>query len=1400
MSMKLRKLNFSNWLGTLAGVMGALMSLHAEINDSPQVLLPGSIKEVTATPQVGSTNIHKAFISRPTLKSDESDEILEFQVALKMRNFSELQVRVGNGERISPAELMAKYYPLESDYQTVISWLVAQGFKITGQDTNCLAIFVSGRVRDIQQILKVNFARVMADGKEYTSAISAPSVPSLLSSRLLGINGLQPHLRAHKHLVMTPASGISQEAPYSPSQIAYAYNADSLYSSNVTGSGQAIAVVIDTFPNQSDLTQFWQTYGVSQSINNISFIQVVSGTLPAPSGEETLDVEWSSSIAPGANVRVYATKDLTSVNLDRAYQQIYADVTAHPEYGIHQMSISYGIGETYTTLSQVQTDAQYFANLASAGVTVFASSGDGGATPDMQSGTTGPQQAESPASDPNVTGVGGTTLDRFGSETGWSLSGGGTSIYFSRPSWQVGSGIPSGTMRVIPDVACAADPYAGGVVILNGSASVYGGTSWGSPTWAGFCALLNQIRLSANLPSTGLLGPKIYPLLGSINFRDITSGNNGFNAGPGFDLVTGIGVPNVQALAQTLGPSPMTVLHTFGDGSVVNDGSSPRCIIKGADGNFYGVTTGGGTTNGGTAFKMTPLGVVTILHNFNGYPNSLIQGSDGNFYGTTYQGGSLNQYDNYSSTVFKMSPQGSVTILYDFGSTANAPNALVQGIDGDFYGTTQWGGSVDAGIAYKITSLGAFTLLHQFSNPHFEGSQPSGLIQGSDGNFYGTCFTQDSNVFQMTPQGDVTVIHRFPDSSLVNDGVFPKAPLVQGGDGSFYGTTSNGGTVAWGTLFKITSQGVMTILHEFEDGSVLTDGGAPSTALVRGADNNFYGITSNGGVNLMGNLFKIAPDGTETILHNFGAGSVTASDATANCLIQDTDGTFYGTASGGGNTGQGLIFKLSLVNALNITSSNSANFTAGVSNSFTVITSGTPTPVLSVVGLPAWASFNASSGILSGFPPTTNGSPFVITITASNGVVPNAVQSFTLNVQSPTAPAITSAPFNATFNINTVVGFNYQASGYPHPMFSVTSGTLPPGITLSPNGYMTGAFTQCGLYTGIISASNGVGASASQNFSIAVQQSPTITNDPLSASVQEGSAFSFSYQATGYPSPTYSANYLPPGFTLSASGVLSGTPTQSTGGPWSGMTVTVSNGLSPDFTQSLSLTILEPPSFHTTDVANLPTPLNVPSYWGLNTSLTGYPTPSMALVSGTLPPGLNFNSNGVLSGTPTQAGVFTDTFMASNGIAPDAAITFTFTVSQTYSQWVPQYFPSQNQAIIGPGAMPMGDGIPNLLKYFCGIMPSQSMSSLDRAALPQLGMIISSGTQYLTLTYHKSPIAMGVTAHLQTSSDLLTWQTVTPDIIKNLSTDATTGAVVTEFDLNVSGLTKKFIRLNVTSP
>jgi len=542
---------------------GSLLGVQAA---SPRTTLPGSIREVAAAPTTGPVNPRHPFISRRVLRSDELAAPLDFEVALKMRNFDELQARIGRGEQITSQEMAAKYNPTEADHQAVIDWLTSQGFTITRQDANHLAIFATGKVSAVQQAMQVSFARVTMEGKEYTSAVTAPSVPSALAPALIGINGLQPHLHAHKHAIprsqLHTHSLTGTDAPYLPSQIAQAYNASSLYGANLTGSGQTIAIAIDTFPSTSDLTSFWQTYGISQSLNNIQLIQVVAGTLDSTSGEETLDTEWSSSIAPGAQVRVYAATTLAFTRLDQVYQQIYTDATTHPELGLHQMSMSYGAEESTTsgggiTSSQAQTDTQLFANLVSAGVTLFASSGDDGNDPNGD----GTPHVELPSGDPNVTGVGGTalTLDASGnasSEVVWNNSygspGGGTSIFFSRPSWQTGTGLPGGTMRAVPDVAAVADPNTGGVVIYNGAQDVYGGTSLSSPIWAGFCALINQARTSRGLSPLGLLGPRIYPLLGTGNFRDITSGSNGYSAGPGFDMATGLGVPVIQTLAQSL--------------------------------------------------------------------------------------------------------------------------------------------------------------------------------------------------------------------------------------------------------------------------------------------------------------------------------------------------------------------------------------------------------------------------------------------------------------------------------------------------------------------------------------------------------------------------------------------------------------------------------------------------------------------------------------------------------------------------------------------------------------------------------------------------------------------------------------------------------------------------------
>jgi len=139
------------------------------------------------------------------------------------------------------------------------------------------------------------------------------------------------------------------------------------------------------------------------------------------------------------------------------------------------------------------------------------------------------------------------------SETGWSDGGGGRSALFKRPAWQTGTGVPSGTQRLVPDVSLTADPNYGAFVFLNGGSVQIGGTSWSAPVWAGFCALINEARTNANMAPLPFLNPLIYPLLGTSCFRDIVSGNNGaFDAGPGYDMVTGVGVPDVKALIAAL--------------------------------------------------------------------------------------------------------------------------------------------------------------------------------------------------------------------------------------------------------------------------------------------------------------------------------------------------------------------------------------------------------------------------------------------------------------------------------------------------------------------------------------------------------------------------------------------------------------------------------------------------------------------------------------------------------------------------------------------------------------------------------------------------------------------------------------------------------------------------------
>jgi kumamolisin len=500
-----------------------------------------------------------------------------------------LEAKVAKGEVVAPQELERDYGAKAADVDKLVAWLKGQGFEITHITPNKTGVYARGTVGQISKSLEVQMARVTRDGITYNAARTAPSLPSDVGDGVHAIVGLQPFRHASKNSRMrTPSGGnrvslgeeneeapnqarrrsfatetaaaptpnVANAPPYLVSEILRAYNGDTL---GVTGAGQTIAILIDTFPADADLKKFWKVNGLPGSLNRIDKINVQGKTPPAMEGEETLDAQWTSGIAPDAKVRIYASGSLDFVDLDLALDQIIADMASEP--GMRQLSISLGLGETYlgSADGEVATENQKFLTLSAGGVNVFVSTGDAGSNPDDTGHSpTGPLQAEFQSTSPYVVAVGGTTLTLTGAgavakEGGWTDGGGGKSIFFSRPSFQTGTGVPSGTERLVPDVSLVADPNTGALIIFQGRTQQIGGTSWSAPAWAGFCALMNEARTKAGKQALPFLNPLIYPIMSSGSFRDITTGSNGaYSAGTGYDLVTGIGVPDLKVLTDEL--------------------------------------------------------------------------------------------------------------------------------------------------------------------------------------------------------------------------------------------------------------------------------------------------------------------------------------------------------------------------------------------------------------------------------------------------------------------------------------------------------------------------------------------------------------------------------------------------------------------------------------------------------------------------------------------------------------------------------------------------------------------------------------------------------------------------------------------------------------------------------
>jgi uncharacterized repeat protein (TIGR03803 family) len=416
---------------------------------------------------------------------------------------------------------------------------------------------------------------------------------------------------------------------------------------------------------------------------------------------------------------------------------------------------------------------------------------------------------------------------------------------------------------------------------------------------------------------------------------------NKLRAGLVFTLVllaTGMAVPS--AWAQTF-----TVLYTFKGG---NDGAAPQSsLVLNTDGNLYGTTQlGGGTSQCifghgcGTVFKIGKNGKETVLHSFTGAPDGgdpyagLVRDKVGNLYGTTYAGGSSG-----NGTVFKMDRSGKETVIYSFGpypDAAQPSSSLILDSAGNLYGASQEGGNATGcfggcGTIFKVDATGQETVLYNLTQS--TGNYPvASPFRDHSGNLYGTALEGGSGsscsggcgtIFKLSKNHKEKTLLNFAGGST---GGYPEAPLVRDAKGDFYGTTYIYGDPSCnmgygcGVVFKLSPNGKETILHTF---SGTPDGGRPFGSLLRTAKGTFYGITEAGGdATCLGNgvgcgtVFKMSKSGRVRVLHSF---SGTDGAFPMAGLVTDSAGNLYGTTYAGGDLscdagngakGCGVVFKI----------------------------------------------------------------------------------------------------------------------------------------------------------------------------------------------------------------------------------------------------------------------------------------------------------------------------------------------------------------------------------------------------------------------------------------------------------------------------------------------------------
>jgi uncharacterized protein (TIGR03437 family) len=598
---------------------------------------------------------------------------------------------------LTPEQYAERFGASESDIAKIRGWLEAQGLTIASVARGRNAISVNGTASQFEAAFQTELHHYMVGTELHFANSTEPTIPAAFSGVIASIRGLHDfRMKAKHHAHARPdyTSGTGHHY-LAPNDFATIYNASPLYAAGFDGTGQTVVIAGQTQVDLSDISLFRNSYNLSA---NPPQVLLVPGTKnPGISSDDLaeadLDIEWSGAVARGATILYVYTQDVMTA-VQYAIDQNLAPV----------VSTSYGLCELETAGSDVAAFRSWALQGNSQGITWFSASGDSGGadcydSTALNSSDNGLAAVDTPGSIPEVTSVGGTEFSEGAStfwnntndpnsasamsyipEVAWndsvqdgepSAGGGGASIYFTKPNWQVGPGVPNDNQRHVPDISLnASADHDGYLVYTGGQLQVYGGTSVPTPCFAGIAALLNQYLVSKGASAgVGNINPNLYALAQTNPgiFHDVTGGNNivtancprkspncgnlpvGYNAGVGYDQATGLGSVDVT----------MLVTGWSGGGSIIPTAPATMSLLSnisslGTSDTLYLIST---VTNPN---GITPTGSVTFDDNGTTLGSAPLVGSAGSaratlvVKGSQLAGGSSNITASYASVSSKV--------------------------------------------------------------------------------------------------------------------------------------------------------------------------------------------------------------------------------------------------------------------------------------------------------------------------------------------------------------------------------------------------------------------------------------------------------------------------------------------------------------------------------------------------------------------------------------------------------------------------------------------------------------------------------------------------------------------------------------------------------------------------